>query len=167
MHVPVSVCITSSFKIDFGIVGNDYELDAYESKVIYTGHFESYVASHATLEQQQKMGFILASYDVHENRELRDAYLNQYGADLPVALEVTSWEAIANLVFEGAGIGYLPDYMGKKKELSMTKWALDLKMAQRNYEICTISPKGMSLRQVAKLFSPPSRKTEVLIVDSG
>lgn len=136
--------------IDFGIVGNDYEVDEYESKDIYSGYFELFVAKNATVAKQKRMGFIFATYDVHENRVLQEAYHDKFGTELPICVEVSSWEAIANLVTEGAGIGYLPDYMEKKE---MKKCALDLKMRKRRYEICTIFPKGMRLRQSSEIFS--------------
>ncbi|MFI5344026.1 MAG: LysR family transcriptional regulator [Chlamydiales bacterium] len=137
--------------IDFGIVGNDQELDDYDSRTIYTGHFELFVAADATQKLQENMGFILASYDEHENKALQEAYFKKFGRDLPVKLEVTSWEAIANLVTEGAGIGYLPDYMGKKRELLMKRYEI-LEMKRRGYGICTISPRGMQLRKSSQLF---------------
>ncbi len=136
--------------IDFGIVGNDYRLGDYEGKSIHTGHFELFVAKSCTSQQQKKMGFILATYDEHENRALREAYSDKFGVDLPIVMEATSWEAIANLVSEGAGIGYLPDYMGKKH--LMKRSSLDLKIRKKDYEVCAIFPKGMQLRQSSEIF---------------
>lgn len=138
--------------IDFGIVGNDQELYPYDSKNIHQGHFELFVANKTPLAQQRKMGFILATYDQEENKALQEAYSKQFGLELPVNCEVTSWEAIANLVAEGVGIGYLPDYMGQKRDLHIKKCALDLKMKKRSYGISAISPKGMFLRKSSEIF---------------
>lgn len=137
--------------IDFGIVGNDQELNEYDSRTIFAGHFELFVAADATQKLQEKMGFILATYDGNENKALQEAYFRKFGRDLPIKLEVSSWEAIANLVMEGAGIGYLPDYMGRKKELLMKKCEI-LDMKRHSYGICTISPRGMQLRKSSQLF---------------
>lgn len=44
------------------------------------------------------------------------AYTVKELAKMPeVVLEVGSWEVVANLVEEGLGIGYFPDYVATKK----------------------------------------------------
>jgi len=139
-------------KIDFGIVGKEQNLSEYDRYDIYEGHFELYVGKHIKVTDQRKMKFILVDYEGNENLHLRESYLKKFGQELPTTLKATSWEAIANLVSQEVGVGYLPDYMIENQIHLMKKCDLDLKLKKHPYEISAIVPKGMRLRKSSEIF---------------
>ncbi len=65
-------------------------------------------------------------------------------------MEIGSWEVIVNLVAEGKGMGYFPDFFGNvcAKELKM----INLKIAPQEYIMSAISPAGMKLRRSCEIF---------------
>ena len=57
---------------------------------------------------------------------------------------------IANLVKEGMGMGYLPDYIAEKGEYCFQE--CDLGFDFHEYRICAISALGMKLRKSSEIF---------------
>lgn len=123
--------------IDFGILSNAGE--GFEKKVIYKGSYGLYTCSPAT-------SFILP--EPEDTSTFKNAYAQKYGKEPDVFLEVGSWEVVANLVAEGLGIGYFPDYIAAKRNLHPCEPDLLLP----TYEISAIYPTGMKLRKSSELF---------------
>ncbi len=145
--------------VDFGILPLEicrnqqcqlYENDLakFEKRTIYSGSFECYVSS--KIKHAENLGFILTPPHNKEMILLSEAYFKKYGRELMGILEVGSWEIIANLVAEGMGIGYLPDYIAKRRKDALKLY--DLGLEQQEYRISAISPQGMKLRKSSEIF---------------
>jgi DNA-binding transcriptional LysR family regulator len=120
------------------------DLVRFHKRLIYQGSFGLY-----TSFNQKNGDFILPPSDSKETLLLNEAYAKKYGVALSSVIEVGSWEIIAELVAEGLGIGYLPDYIAKQKPLLRP---YDLQLEAQQYRISAISPKGMTLRPSTNLF---------------
>jgi len=79
----------------------------------------------------------------------RTNYYQKYGKTAEIILEVGSWEVVANLVEEGLGIGYFPDYVAAKRT-NLYKNDLDLQLPK--YEVFAVCLAGMKLRRSSEIF---------------
>ena len=147
--------------VDFGILPleicnnqqcHPYEDDLakFEKRTVYCGNFELYTSSKIKHAELKNLGFILTPSHNKEMILLREAYFKKYGREITTVLEVGSWETIANLVAEGMGIGYLPDYIAKRRKDVLKAW--DLGIERQEYRISAIFPKGMKLRKSSEIF---------------
>jgi DNA-binding transcriptional LysR family regulator len=135
--------------IDFGIVPDEGDLTGFDKRDIYCGNFKLYASRHLNTMEIKKLGFILAEPDCKETVFLKKAYYRKYGKELTGILEVSSWEVIANLVAEGMGIGYFPDYIAMKRRCFQE---YDLGLDIQQYRLSAISPQGMKLRKSSETF---------------
>jgi len=129
-------------EIDFGIVLNNDDFSAYDSEIIYKGEYQLYRSKNSKSEQ-----YIL-SEQRKETNLLKQHYSNMFQKELPVLMEVASWEVIASLVEEGLGIGFFPDYIAKKKDLER----IDLGLPSIPYEVLALFPKGANKHKNSKVF---------------
>jgi DNA-binding transcriptional LysR family regulator len=147
--------------IDFGILPSEicqdeqcelYEEDLgkFQKKIIYSGGFSFYASSLLRRNEQKQLGLILSSSQQTENRRLHDLYFKKYKTKLPLALEVNNLELAANLAAEGAGLAYLPDYLGllHKNRLEVC----DLGLQKQEYHMSAIFLKEDLLHQSSKVF---------------
>lgn len=134
--------------IDFGIGPDEGDLEDYKKQDVLNGYFGLYVSS--KVKKRKNLGFILAEEECKESSFFRQAYRAQYGKTPPIALEVSSWEVMANLTMEGLGIGYFPDYvaLGKKELLKKHK----LNLPAFPYHIKAFFPQGIKLRKSSVAF---------------
>lgn len=100
--------------IDFGILIDNDDLSLFDCKKIYQGHFRLYAAKQ--LKDPSKLGFLLDSDERRETNVLKRRYLEKYKQELPIAMEISSWEVIANLTEAGLGVGLFPDYVARKRD---------------------------------------------------
>jgi DNA-binding transcriptional LysR family regulator len=126
------------------------DLAKFEKRTIYSGSFEFYASSKIAKADLKNLGFILTPSHNKETILLSEAYFKKHGRELKGILEVGSWETIANLVAEGMGIAYLPDYIATKRKDILVP--CDLGMDRLEYRICAISPLGMKLRKSSEIF---------------
>lgn len=112
------------------------DLARFNKRTIYSGSFEFY-----SMSQRADQGFIVTP-EGKETLYLRE----KLGQELKSIMEVGAWDIIAELVSQGLGIGYLPDYLAKKLQV----YPLDLE--KQLYRISAISPKGMKLRKSSEIF---------------
>jgi DNA-binding transcriptional LysR family regulator len=95
--------------INFGILLDNSDLSSFHCEEIYQGQYRLYVSQkYATTDC---LSFLLDSEERTETNLLKKSYKARYGQDLPVLMEISSWEVIANLTEEGLGIGFFPDYV--------------------------------------------------------
>lgn len=134
--------------IDFGIGADEGNLEDYEKHDLHQGFFSLYISS--KVKEHSHLDFILAAGDCKESAFFKQAYLSHYRTVPKIALEVNSWEVIANLTIEGLGIGYIPDYVALGKKDLLKKY----EMAIPAYPYCirAFFPKGMKLRKSSELF---------------
>lgn len=136
--------------VDFGICPDEGELDGWEKREIFSGNFGFYVSSRLKKKEADQLGFILAESNCEETIHFRKAYSKIFAKEPKIAIEVNSWEMIANLTLEGLGIGYLPDYLTIKRKEDLKKFPLDI--SPFPYSICAFYPKGMHLRKSSETF---------------
>lgn len=134
--------------IDFGIGPDEGDLEDHETYELHQGFFGLYVSS--KIKDHSKLDFILAEGDCKDSAFFRETYYKYYHKMPNVALEVNSWEVIANLTIEGLGIGYFPDYIALGKKEMLTKYELDLPFFP--YSIKAFYPRGMKLRKSSEIF---------------
>lgn len=134
--------------IDFGIGPDDGDLEDHERYDLHQGFFGLYASS--KVRENSNLDFILAEGDCKDSAFFRQTYSKHYGKMPTVALEVNSWEVIANLTIEGLGIGYFPDYiaLGKKEMLK----ECELGLPSFPYSIKAFYPRGMKLRKSSEIF---------------
>lgn len=137
-------------EIDFGILPDEEDLDNFDKREIHRGYLRLYASSDIPKKEHKKLQFILAEPGCKERILLNESYLRKYRKELVGIMEVGSWEVMANLVANGIGIGYFPDYIVKKNEHRFKEVDLGLKLHQ--YRICAISPFGMHLRKSSEIF---------------
>src|SRR5207249_1854085 len=108
---------------------------------LYRGEYRLYVSN--KVKDQKSLPFI-TSEDLMETNLLRKGYRQKFRKELPVLMQVSSWEVIAKLTEEGLGIGFFPDYVAlKKKELQV----LDLKLPAIHYKVYAIFPSNAKLHR--------------------
>lgn len=100
--------------IDFGILLDNDDLSYFECIKIFHGHFSLYASK--SCKDVQDLGFLLDTDERKESNLLRKDYIKKYGRELPVSMEVSSWEVIANLTVAGFGIGQFPDYVAQSRK---------------------------------------------------
>ncbi len=136
--------------IDFGILPDEGDLEGFDKEEICSGNFNLYASRKIKDEDLHSLGFVLAANDAKETILLKNLYKKKYGKEPTGILEVNSWEVIANLVAEGMGIGYFPDYIAERRE--NTFQICDFGLELQGYRICSISPIGMKLRKSSEIF---------------
>ena len=99
---------------------------------------------------KKKPQFILAERECRETLYFEKTFLKTYKKKPEIVMRVASWEVIANLVAEGLGIGYLPDFVADYKKGLIKEYALDFEPL--SYRIMAIFPNGMRLRKSSELF---------------
>lgn len=134
--------------IDFGISPEEGDLEGYENYDIHKGFFGLYVSS--KIKKILNLDFILAEGECKDSAFFKQTYHKQYGKMPKIALEVNSWEVIANLTIEGLGIGYFPDYIALGKREMLKEYEADLPPFP--YCIKAFFPKGMKLRKSSEIF---------------
>jgi DNA-binding transcriptional LysR family regulator len=116
--------------IDFGVVLDNEDFSSYECEVLYEGAYHLYATN------EDAKSFILSERSPETNL-LKKYYEDKYSKQMPVLMEVSSWEVISRLTEEGMGIGFFPDYIAKTKNLSK----IDLGLPSIPYKILAIFPK--------------------------
>lgn len=123
--------------VDFGIVLDNDDLSSFDCEEIYEGQYRLYISEKCSQEAMQSF---LLSEERRETNLLKKSYRNQYGKDLPVLMEVSSWEVIARLTEEGLGVGFFPDYIAHGKYAALKPLSLDIEPIY--YKIYAIFPKN-------------------------
>jgi len=139
--------------IDFGIVLDNEDLSAFETQKIYQGFYQLYLLKEK-LQDAKQLSFIL-SEERKETNLLRKAYNKKFGKELPVLMEVSSWEVIASLAEEGLGIGFFPDYVVHHRHQTLALFPFE--MDPIPYALYAIFPKNQkplrNLRVFLSLFN--------------
>lgn len=134
--------------IDFGILLDNDDLSLFDCQQIYEGYFRLYTAKKQ--KDISSQGFLLDSDERRETNFLKQQYLKKYKQELPVLMEISSWEVIANLTEAGLGIGLFPDYVARKRENRLKVVFPDLKPIP--YTIYAIFKKNKSQNPYALKF---------------
>lgn len=135
--------------IDFGIVLDNEDFSDYECKLLYQGHYHLYTSEKKpiTYDHSDQEKFI-CSEQRRETNLLKYNYHQKFQKELPVLMEISSWEVIANLTEEGLGIGFFPDYIAKRKKLIK----LDLGLSPIPYKVYALFPKMGKKHKNSEIF---------------
>src|SRR5581483_2398733 len=115
-------------------------LSQFDVKEVYQGQYRLYVAKNEKMPS--KLPFIL-SEEREETALLKKAYKKHFGKNLPVLMEVQSWEVIASFVEAGLGIGFFPDYVAHKRKRVLRSY--ELKLGRFPYSVCAIFQKRKNI----------------------
>lgn len=110
--------------VDFGFVLDNDDFTGFECREIYRGEHKLYKSKK---HKMPKNPVFILSEEHSETAQLKSAYRKRYGKDLPVLMQVSSWEVIASLVEEGLGVGFIPDYVSLRKHRTLEEYPLDIK----------------------------------------
>ncbi len=100
--------------IDFGILIDNDDLSLFDCQKIDQGHFRLYTAKQC--KDISSLGFLLDSDERKESNFLKQCYQEKYKQELPIKMEISSWEVIANLTEAGLGVGLFPDYVARNRK---------------------------------------------------
>jgi DNA-binding transcriptional LysR family regulator len=132
--------------IDFGIVLDNEDLSGFQCREIYHG---SYRLFYSGRYDKKKPAHFIISEELMETNLLRRAYRKKFRKELPVRMEVSSWEVIAKLTEEGLGIGFFPDYVALGRK-SLKEYPSGL--APIPYRIYAIFPPSTPLHKNQEAF---------------
>lgn len=133
--------------VDFGIVLDNDDLSAFDCHELYRGEYRLYRSK--TKSKGLELPFILSEERVETN-VLKSSYRKHFHKEMPVLMEVSSWEVIANLTEEGLGIGFFPDYVAIKRMKFVE--VCPVKINPIKYKIYAIFPKGIKIPKNAIAF---------------
>ena len=142
--------MVKSGTIDFGILPDEGDLSSFTKRDVYKGKLHLYCSSNIPKRDHKKLGFILAASHSKETILLKEAYYKKYGRPLTGILEANGWTVIANLVAEGMGIGYFPDYIAMQRKEAFQ--LCNLGIESHEYCLSAIYPRGMQLRKSSEIF---------------
>jgi DNA-binding transcriptional LysR family regulator len=129
--------------VDFGIVIDNEDFSAFETKEIYRGEYRLYQSKSLTCVPKK----FLISEERKEIAMLRECLTNKKISLTPF-MEVSSWEVIAGFTEQGLGIGFFPDYITGKRALIPYK----IQLPSIPYRLLAISPKNRALSRNAEMF---------------
>lgn len=137
---------------DFGILLDIDDLSPFDIEEVYHGAFRLYTSK--KYKQDYDLPFMLDSEERPETNLLKKAYKRKYGKELPVLIEVSSWEIIADLAEKGLGIAFIPDYVALNRKGTLKEY--QGKIIEVPYRIFAIfssdNPPNTSVRQFLQLF---------------
>lgn len=137
-------------EIDFGILPDEGDLEGFETRLISSGKLRCYISKKVPKEARKHLGYILSKPQSKEMLFFNRAYKKKFGKKPIEELEVGSWEIISNLVAQGIGIGYFPDYIAQKKNSLLIEHDIGLDLEE--YQMKALYPLGMKLRKSSEIF---------------
>lgn len=143
-HTGTIIDFVKKGDVDFGIVLDNEDFSAFHSKEIHRGEYRLYRAKKSP---EQSMNRFIISEERKEVSLLRQ-HLHDNGIEMNTCMEVSSWEVIASLTEQGLGIGFLPDYIVRKRSLIPHGHAIP----PIPYRILAIFSKNRRLSRNAKMF---------------
>ncbi len=134
--------------LDFAILVDIGDFSGFEQRVIYNGNYGLYKACTVKKKEEGKLGFILTKPEdiIH----FEQAYFRKYDKPPVMTIGAKSWIIGANLVAQGLGIGYFPDYIALRKKQELRPCDLDVEFP--TYKLYAIYLKGMKLRKSSEIF---------------
>jgi DNA-binding transcriptional LysR family regulator len=135
---------------DIGILPAEESLKGFEKIEIYKGTFKFFISTKIKRVDEKKLRFILGEANSPEIIVMKEAYFKKFGNKMSSTIQADGWEILANLVSDGFGIGYLPDYIALRRKDHLKEY--DLGLDPHPYSIHAIYPKGMKLRKSSEIF---------------
>lgn len=139
---------------EIGFILEDDEMEGLDSREITQGDF-LLVANCKEKKVNSCKEIIITRPSKIEVNQLK----KKLGSDIQFKLEVFSWELIRQLCLDGAGVGYLPDYLVandiKKEKLQIVK--PDIKLFK--YKLLSVNLRGRVLNSAAEEFLKTLKST--------
>ncbi|MCE5317502.1 MAG: LysR family transcriptional regulator [Parachlamydia sp.] len=146
-HTDVIKSLLKKGHIDFGIVLDNEDLSGFDCHELCCGEHRLYISK--KLREQKNLPFLVSEERLETNL-LKASYRKRYRKEMPVLMEVSSWEVIANLTEEGIGIGFFPDYVAARRKSALVEYVS--KCESIPYRICAILPKAAKMPRNRELF---------------
>lgn len=146
-HTDIIKTLIKNGIVDFGIVLDNEDLSAFDCREIGQGEYRLYVSS--KVQDHKKLDYILSEERMETNL-LKAAFKSKFKKELPVQMEIASWEVIASLTEEGLGIGFFPDYIALKRNRLLK--SIDLGLKPIPYKVLAIFPKSKKAHRNSDAF---------------
>lgn len=127
--------------IDFGIVIDNEDLSGLDCYEILSGEYKLYSSKNYNKNITELK--VLISEERPETNKLKDLYSNKFNNKLPILMEVSSWEVIANFAEVELGVGFIPDYVARRRKNILKE--LDLGLAKIPYKLFVVLRKDTKL----------------------
>lgn len=125
-------------EVSFIIALDSPEFSNYDKVVLKQGYFKLYRRKEGSISD-------CIFFDHYENEEVKEffcRYNNKYKKEIPSHEALSSWGMVERFVQNGAGIGYLPDFILSGNDLIEE---VDMRVSLIRYEICAFKLKGSVL----------------------
>ena len=99
--------LISDGAVDLGVTLNEGTLGEFDKTIIAKGRFRLWVPGKTPRMTKD----FLVTEDRPETLALKKAYRKKFKAELPVAMQVGSWEILLELCKAGFGTAFIPEYM--------------------------------------------------------
>ncbi len=140
-----------SKEADFGIILEDDEMSGFEQINLGKGNFVLIKSPNFRVKETHKNIIVTREAKI-EVRELKKQFKKKNKIDIIFKMEVYSWELIRQLCLDGAGIGYLPDYL-VYQDIEFKKLVeVITDIPKWKYNISLIYLEGKKLGKNANLF---------------
>ena len=97
-------------EVKIGVVVDEVKDDRFKARKVASGQFGLYEAIGGRSDWLSQ-GIFVTRQDRPEVQKLRREFLKRTGNELPIKMEITSWEVMKEFIAAGAGAGLCPDYV--------------------------------------------------------
>jgi LysR family transcriptional regulator, carnitine catabolism transcriptional activator len=136
-----------SGEAEFGLTLDDGQLGTLETLTLREGSFRGIKLKKARGEPS---GFLLTE-SRPETEQLRLAYRKKHKLELPVAMEIDSWEIIRSMALQGLGIGFIPDFLSQDPDVRR-QIVFSHDVPDVRYRLCAIYKREGMLSRNARTF---------------
>ncbi|CRX37931.1 LysR family transcriptional regulator [Estrella lausannensis] len=136
--------------VDFGIVLDNEDLSAFETELLYQGHFELFRDKDHTLPNTLTEAVFTEPRT--EVNILKKAYRERYGRELKTIMEISSWDMIYTLLRGSSLVGFIPDYLLLHPERRGNLKVCDYKLPRIPYQLLLVKERLIPLSRAASLF---------------
>lgn len=136
-------------RVEFGLILDNDDLAELDYEVIYSGAFKIFQSINRSEKEPQECIFPEPRAEIYV---IKNSFSERYGKDLKTALEINSWEVIANLVEKDVGFGFFPDYLALNPKRSRLIKPCELDLSPIPYNLMVALPKRELLSRNGQFF---------------
>lgn len=136
-------------RIEFGLILDNDDLKGLSCQTIYSGEFKIFQSVKRIDETPKECLFPEPRAEIFT---IKNYYYNKYNRELKTALEINSWEVIANLVEKDVGCGFFPDYLALHPKRKALIQPCNLGLPPIPYNLMVALPKREVLSKNGLLF---------------
>ncbi|MCX6116502.1 MAG: LysR family transcriptional regulator, partial [Proteobacteria bacterium] len=113
--------------IDFGLSVDNFGDHPFLSLPIYKGRFVYMCTNQWTKKKVNSLEFITPGESTRERRTFARQFVDKYGHNPNIAIEIKSWGVVKKLASYDLGVGIIPDYLIHKDEIgNLLHYPLDI-----------------------------------------